>query len=126
MDIVPNSIMVSVENRDKMMQFQLQGEQGINEDYYYLADREYAEISKRLIASGIPHIYMPNDLNDNIYIVSFDKVKGEIFLNTHITCLKNNITLNHMVSHVSYNLCTNIEQSKLGNKYSIVQLLSED
>ena len=127
MNILPNTIIVFPDSFDSMKQFNLELKYS-DADYaiYHLGEREHETIQDRLVATGIPYIYIPETLNQSISVVSYIKLGGNIVVNTKYIPLLSVINFNPKEMDTHINNTISKEQSKLGNKYSIVQLLSED
>lgn len=127
MNILPNTIIVFPDSFDSMKQFNLDLKYS-SADYaiYELGEREQEEIYPRLLASGIAYIYIPETLTKNVVVNYFYKENGEIFAKQDIYPLMTLISFNQMAMDNNISKSISKEQSRLGNKYSIVELLSGD
>lgn len=127
MNILPNTIIVFPDSFDSMKQFNLELKYS-SADYaiYELGEREQEDINNRLIATGIAYIYIPETLNKSVIVNYYIKVEGEIIVRQEYIPLMSLISFNQMAMNENINKSISKEQSRLGNKYSIVQLLSGD
>ena len=126
MNILPNSLTVFPDTFDKMRQFSLELYYTTNEyTIYSLGDREFGSIQERLEATGIPYIYTPDSLSKSMVIVNYIKQEGTIKSLTNFLPMTSMVNFNSRIDAVMKDVVTS-EQSKLGNKYSIVELLSGD
>ena len=124
MNILPNSLIVFPDTFDKMRQFNLELKYTSDEyTIYYLGDREFESIKERLEATGIPYIYTPESLSQSMVIVNYIKYAGNIKLVTNYLPMTSMVNFNTRIDKVLEDVVT-LEQSKLGNKYSIIELLS--
>lgn len=124
MNILPNSLTVFPDTFDKMRQFNLELKYTSDEYIiYYLGDREFESIKERLEATGIPYIYTPESLSQSMVIVNYIKYAGNIKLVTNYLPMTSMVNFNTRIDKVLEDVVT-LEQSKLGNKYSIIELLS--
>ena len=124
MNILPNSLTVFPDTFDKMRQFNLELKYTSDEYIiYYLGDREFETIKERLEATGIPYIYTPESLSQSMVIVNYIKYEGTIKLVTNYLPMTSMVNFNTRIDKVLEDVVT-LEQSKLGNKYSIIELLS--
>lgn len=124
MNILPNSLTVFPDTFDKMRQFNLELKYTSDEYIiYYLGDREFETIKERLEATGIPYIYTPESLSQSMVIVNYMKYEGTIKLVTNYLPMTSMVNFNNRIDKVLEDVVTS-EQSKLGNKYSIIELLS--
>ena len=126
MNILPNSLTVFPDTFDKMRQFNLELKYTTDEyTIYSLEDREFSSIKERLEATGIPYIYTPDSLSESMVIVNYSKYGGTIILVTNYLPMTSMLNFNNRIDKVMKDV-VNSEQSKLGSKYSIVELLSGD
>ena len=124
MNILPNSLTVFPDTFNKMRQFNLELKYTTDKyTIYYLGDREFESIKERLEATGIPYIYTPESLSQSMVIVNYIKYEGTIKSVTNYLPMTSMVNFNNRIDKVLENVVT-LEQSKLGNKYSIVELLS--
>ena len=124
MNILPNSLTVFPDTFDKMRQFNLELKYTTVEyTIYSLGDRDFETIQERLEATGIPYIYTPDSLSQSMAIISYMKYEGTIKLVTNYIPMTSMVNFNYKIDKVLEDVVTS-EQSKLGNKYSIVELLS--
>ena len=124
MNILPNSLTVFPDTFDKMRQFNLELYYTAD-DYttYSLGNREFKSIQERLEATGIPYIYTPDSLSQSMVVVSYTKHEGTIKSITNYLPMTSMLNFNNRIDAVMEDT-VNSEQSKLGSKYSIVELLS--
>lgn len=124
MNILPNSITVFTDTFDKMRQFNLELKYTTDKyTIYSLGDREFESIQERLEATGIPYIYTPDSLSQSMAIVNYMKYEGTIKSVTNYLPMTSMINFNNKIDKVLEDT-VNSEQSKLGSKYSIIELLS--
>ena len=124
MNILPNSLTVFPDTFDKMRQFNLELKYTTDKyTIYSLGDREFESIQERLEATGIPYIYTPDSLSQSMAIVNYMKYEGTIKSVTNYLPMTSMINFNNRIDAVMEDT-VNSEQSKLGSKYSIVELLS--
>ena len=124
MNILPNSLTVFPDTFDKMRQFNLELKYTSGEyTIYSLGDREFETIQERLEATGIPYVYTPDSLSQSMVIVNYMKYEGTIKSVTNYLPMTSMINFNNKIDKVLEDIVTS-EQSKLGSKYSIVELLS--
>lgn len=124
MNILPNSLTVFPDTFDKMRQFNLELKYTTDEyTIYSLGDREFSSIQERLEATGIPYIYTPDSLSQSMVVVSYFKYEGTIRLVCNYLPMTSMLNFNERIDIVMEDTITS-EQSKLGSKYSIVELLS--
>ena len=124
MDILPNSLTVFPDTFDKMRQFSLELKYTSDEyTIYSLGDRDFETIQERLEATGIPYIYTPDSLSQSMVVVSYFKYEGTIKLVANYLPMTSMLNFNERIDIVMEDT-VNSEQSKLGSKYSIVELLS--
>ena len=125
MNILPNTIVVFPDSFDSMKQFSLELKY-TTADYtvYELGEREYDNIEQRLLATGIPFIYVPETLNKSVCVNSYKKVDGNIIINQQFIPLTSLISFDMNQMNHCMDTAISKEQARLGNKYSIVQLLS--
>ena len=124
MNILPNSLTVFPDTFDKMRQFDLELKYTSGEYIIYsLGDREFKSIQERLEATGIPYIYTPDSLSQSMVIVNYMKYEGTIRPVTNYLPMTSIVNFNNKIDIVLEGVVTS-EQSKLGSKYSIVELLS--
>lgn len=124
MNILPNSLIVFPDTFDKMRQFNLELKYTTDEyTIYSLGDREFASIQERLEATGIPYIYTPDSLSQSMVIVNYYKYEGTIKSVTNYLPMTSMLNFNNRIDKVLEDVVTS-EQSKLGSKYSIIELLS--
>lgn len=124
MNILPNSLTVFPDTFDKMRQFNLELKYTTDEyTIYSLGDREFETIQERLEATGIPYIYTPDSLSQSMVVARYFKYEGTIKLVYNCLPMTSMINFNNKIDRVLEDVVTS-EQSKLGNKYSIVELLS--
>ena len=124
MNILPNSLTVFPDTFDKMRQFNLELKYTSGEyTIYSLGDREFETIQERLEATGIPYVYTPDSLSQSMVIVNYTKYEGTIKSVTNYLPMTSMINFNNKIDKVLEDTVTS-EQSKLGSKYSIVELLS--
>ena len=126
MNILPNSLTVFPDTFDKMRQFNLELKYTTDQyTIYSLGDRDFGSIQERLEATGIPYIYTPDSLSKSMVIVNYIKQEGTIKSLTNFLPMTSMVNFNSRIDAVMKDVVTS-EQSKLGNKYSIVELLSGD
>lgn len=124
MNILPNSLIVFPDTFDKMRQFNLELKYTTDKyTIYSLGDREFESIQERLEATGIPYIYTPDSLSQSMAIVNYMKYEGTIKSVTNYLPMTSMINFNNKIDKVLEDTVSS-EQSKLGSKYSIVELLS--
>lgn len=124
MNILPNSLTVFPDTFDKMRQFNLELKYTTDKyTIYSLGDREFESIQERLEATGIPYIYTPDSLSQSMVVVSYFKYEGTIRLVCNYLPMTSMLNFNERIDIVMEDTVTS-EQSKLGSKYSIVELLS--
>lgn len=124
MNILPNSLTVFPDTFDKMRQFNLELKYTTDKyTIYSLGDREFESIQERLEATGIPYIYTPDSLSQSMAIVNYMKYEGTIKSVTNYLPMTSMINFNNRIDAVMEDT-VNSEQSKLGSKFSIVELLS--
>ena len=124
MNMLPNSLTVFPDTFDKMRQFNLELKYTSGEyTIYSLGDREFKSIQERLEAIGIPYIYTPDSLSQSMVIVNYYKYEGTIKSLTGFLPMTSMVNFNNKIDKVLEDVVTS-EQSKLGSKYSIVELLS--
>lgn len=124
MNILPNSLTVFPDTFNKMRQFNLELKYTTDEyTIYSLGDREFETIQERLEATGIPYIYTPDSLSHSMAIVNYMKYEGTIKSVTNYLPMTSMVNFNYRIDAVIKDT-VNSEQSKLGSKYSIVELLS--
>ena len=124
MNILPNSLTVFPDTFDKMRQFNLELKYTTDEyTIYSLGDRDFETIQERLEATGIPYIYTPDSLSQSMVIVNYYKYEGTIKSLTNFLPMTSMVNFNNRIDRVLKDAITS-EQSKLGSKYSIVELLS--
>ena len=124
MNILPNSLTVFPDTFDKMRQFNLELKYTTDQyTIYSLGDREFDSIQERLEATGIPYIYTPDSLSQSIVVVRYFKCKGTIKSVTNYLPMTSMVNFNNRIDIVLEDVVTS-EQSKLGSKYSIIELLS--
>ena len=124
MNILPNSLTVFPDTFDKMRQFDLELKYTSGEYIIYsLGDREFKSIQERLEATGIPYIYTPDSLSQSMVVVKYFKYEGTIKLVCNYLPMTSMVNFNTRIDKVLEDVVT-LEQSKLGNKYSIIELLS--
>ena len=124
MNILPNSLTLFPDTFDKMRQFNLELKYTSGEyTIYSLGDREFETIQERLEATGIPYVYTPDSLSQSMVIVNYMKYEGTIKSVTNYLPMTSMINFNNKIDKVLEDIVTS-EQSKLGSKYSIVELLS--
>lgn len=124
MNILPNSLTVFPDTFDKMRQFNLELKYTTDKyTIYSLGDREFESIQERLEATGIPYIYTPDSLSQSMAIVNYMKYEGTIKSVTNYLPMTSMVNFNFRIDAVMKDT-VNSEQSKLGSKYSIIELLS--
>lgn len=124
MNILPNSLTVFPDTFDKMRQFNLELKYTTDAyTIYSLGDREFETIQERLEATGIPYIYTPDSLSQSMAIVNYMKYEGTIKSVTNYLPMTSMVNFNYRIDAVIKDT-VNSEQSKLGSKYSIIELLS--
>lgn len=124
MNILPNSLTVFPDTFDKMRQFNLELKFTTDKyTVYSLGDREFDSIQERLEATGIPYIYTPDSLSQSMVVVNYTKYEGTIKSVTNYLPMTSMVNFNNKIDKVLEDVATP-EQSKLGSKYSIVELLS--
>lgn len=124
MNILPNSLTVFPDTFDKMRQFNLELKYTTDKyTIYSLGDREFESIQERLEATGIPYIYTPDSLSQSMVIVNYVKHEGTIKSITNYLPMTSMINFNNRIDAVMEDTVSS-EQSKLGSKFSIVELLS--
>lgn len=124
MNILPNSLTVFPDTFDKMCQFNLELKYTTDKyTIYSLGDREFESIQERLEATGIPYIYTPDSLSQSMVVVSYFKYEGTIKLVCNYLPMTSMLNFNNRIDKVMKDVVTS-EQSKLGSKYSIIELLS--
>lgn len=124
MNILPNSLTVFPDTFDKMRQFNLELKYTTDKyTIYSLGDREFESIQERLEATGIPYIYTPDSLSQSMVVVRYFKYEGTIKLVCNYLPMTSMLNFNERIDIVMEEVVTS-EQSKLGSKYSIVELLS--
>ena len=124
MNILPNSLTVFPDTFDKMRQFNLELKYTTDQyTIYSLGDRDFETIQERLEATGIPYIYTPDSLSQSMVIVNYYKYEGTIKSLTNFLPMTSMVNFNNRIDRVLKDAITS-EQSKLGSKYSIVELLS--
>lgn len=124
MNILPNSLTVFPDTFDKMRQFNLELKYTTDKyTIYSLGDREFETIQERLEATGIPYIYTPDSLSQSMAIVNYMKYEGTIKSVTNYLPMTSMVNFNYRIDAVMEDT-VNSEQSKLGSKYSIIELLS--
>lgn len=124
MNILPNSLTVFPDTFDKMRQFNLELKYTTDKyTIYSLGDREFETIQERLEATGIPYIYTPDSLSQSMAIVNYMKYEGTIKSVTNYLPMTSMVNFNFRIDAVMKDT-VNSEQSKLGSKYSIIELLS--
>lgn len=124
MNILPNSLTVFPDTFDKMRQFNLELKYTTDAyTIYSLGDREFETIQERLEATGIPYIYTPDSLSQSMAIVNYMKYEGTIKSVTNYLPMTSMVNFNYRIDAVMEDT-VNSEQSKLGSKYSIIELLS--
>lgn len=124
MNILPNSLTVFPDTFDKMRQFNLELKYTTDKyTIYSLGDREFESIQERLEATGIPYIYTPDSLSQSMAIVNYMKHEGTIKSITNYLPMTSMLNFNYRIDAVMEDT-VNSEQSKLGSKYSIIELLS--
>lgn len=124
MNILPNSLTVFPDTFDKMRQFNLELKYTTDQyTIYSLGDREFETIQERLEATGIPYIYTPDSLSQSMAIVNYMKYEGTIKSVTNYLPMTSMVNFNYRIDAVMEDT-VNSEQSKLGSKYSIIELLS--
>lgn len=124
MNILPNSLTVFPDTFDKMRQFNLELKYTTDEyTIYSLGDREFKSIQERLEATGIPYIYTPDSLSQSMVVVSYFKYEGTIKLVCNYLPMTSMVNFNDRIDIVMEDVVTS-EQSKLGSKYSIIELIS--
>ena len=124
MNILPNSLTVFPDTFDKMRQFNLELKYTTDEyTIYSLGDREFASIQERLEATGIAYIYTPDSLSQSMVVVNYIKYEGTIKSLTNFLPMTSMDNFTPKINAVMEDVVTS-EQSKLGSKYSIIELLS--
>lgn len=124
MNILPNSLTVFPDTFDKMRQFSLELKYTSDEyTIYSLGDRDFETIQERLEATGIPYIYTPDSLSECMVVVNYYKYEGTIKAFTNYLPMTSMINFNDRMGILLEDVVTS-EQSKLGSKYSIIELLS--
>lgn len=124
MNILPNSLTVFPDTFDKMRQFNLELKYTTDQyTIYSLGDRDFDSIQERLEATGIPFIYTPDSLSQSMVVVRYFKYQGTIKSDSKYIPMTSIVNFNEKISIVMEETVTS-EQSKLGSKYSIVELLS--
>lgn len=124
MNILPNSLTVFPDTFDKMRQFNLELKYTTDKyTIYSLGDREFESIQERLEATGIPYIYTPDSLSQSMVIVNYVKHEGTIKSITNYLPMTSMLNFNNRIDAVMEDTVSS-EQSKLGSKYSIIELLS--
>lgn len=124
MNILPNSLTVFPDTFDKMRQFNLELKYTTDQyTIYSLGDRDFDSIQERLEATGIPYIYTPDSLSQSMVVVRYFKYQGTIKSDSKYIPMTSIVNFNEKITIVMEETVTS-EQSKLGSKYSIVELLS--
>lgn len=124
MNILPNSLTVFPDTFDKMRQFNLELKFTTDKyTVYSLGDRDFDSIQERLEATGIPYIYTPDSLSQSMVVVRYFKYEGTIKSDSKYIPMTSIINFNEKITIVMEETVTS-EQSKLGSKYSIIELLS--
>ena len=124
MNILPNSLTVFPDTFDKMRQFNLELKYTTDQyTIYSLGDRDFGSIQERLEATGIPYIYTPDSLSQSMVVVRYFKYQGTIKSDSKYIPMTSIVNFNEKITIVMEETVTS-EQSKLGSKYSIVELLS--
>lgn len=124
MNILPNSLTVFPDTFDKMRQFNLELKYTTDQyTIYSLGDRDFDSIQERLEATGIPYIYTPDSLSQSMVVVNYIKLEGTIKSLTNYLPMISMLNFDNRIYDVMEDV-VNSEQSKLGSKYSIIELLS--
>lgn len=125
MKIVPESITVSADNANKLINLPYLEFYCSNSEYviFTMQENDYQErMQDRLLALGVAHCYMPNKLSKSGSIITFSEdgyAVQKMFSPTSVM---------EVTSEVLISKCNHVqskEQDDLGNKYSALALLTD-